>query len=65
MVFECFEMSSPEVTRILWQMKNAGYFNNVNGIIFEDHYFLFVEICMYEPENENSIDGNIIVLKRD
>ena len=21
----------------------------------------FVEICMYEPENENSIDGNIIV----
>ena len=21
----------------------------------------FVELCMYEPENENSIDGNIII----
>ena len=31
---ECFEMSSPELTRILWQMKNAGYFEHVNGIIF-------------------------------
>ena len=37
---ECFEMSSPEVTRILWQMKNAGYFNNVNGIIFGRPLFL-------------------------
>ena len=24
----------------------------------------FVEICMYEPENENSIDGNIIVSRK-
>ncbi len=24
----------------------------------------FVEICMYEPENENSIDGNIIVQEK-
>lgn len=31
---ECFEINSPELTRILWQMKNAGYFNNINGIIF-------------------------------
>ena len=31
---ECFEMNSPELTRILWQMKNAGYFDNINGIIF-------------------------------
>ena len=31
---ECFEMNSPELTRILWQMRNAGYFNNINGIIF-------------------------------
>lgn len=31
---ECFEMSSPELTRILWQMKNAGYFKHTNGIIF-------------------------------
>ncbi len=31
---ECFEMSSPELYRILWQMKNAGYFKNSTGIIF-------------------------------
>ncbi len=31
---ECFEMWSSELTRILWQMKNAGYFNNTKGIIF-------------------------------
>lgn len=31
---ECFEMTSPEVYRVLWQMKNAGYFNNCSGIIF-------------------------------
>ncbi len=31
---ETFEMNSPELTRILWQMKHAGYFNNVTGIIF-------------------------------
>ena len=27
-------MTSPEVYRVLWQMKNAGYFNNCSGIIF-------------------------------
>lgn len=31
---ECFEMSTPELFRILWQMKNAGYFRFCNGIIF-------------------------------
>ena len=31
---ECFETSSPELTRTLWQMKNSGYFNNIKGIIF-------------------------------
>ena len=31
---ECFEMTSPEVYRVLWQMKNAGYFSNCSGIIF-------------------------------
>lgn len=31
---ECFEMTSPEVYRVLWQMKNAGYFKNCKGIIF-------------------------------
>ena len=36
---ECFEMNSSEVTRIMWQMKNAGYFKNVNGIIFGRNLF--------------------------
>lgn len=31
---EVFEMSSPEVFRVLWQMKNSGYFDNCSGIIF-------------------------------
>ncbi len=31
---EAFEMTSSELTRILWQMKHAGYFKNVTGIIF-------------------------------
>ena len=32
-------MNSSEVTRIMWQMKNAGYFKNVNGIIFGRNLF--------------------------
>lgn len=31
---ECFEMTSPEVFRKLWQMKHAGYFKHCNGIVF-------------------------------
>lgn len=31
---ECYEMTTPQVTRKLWQMKNAGYFENTKGIIF-------------------------------
>lgn len=31
---ETFEMNSPELSGILWQMKNSGYFDNVKGIIF-------------------------------
>ena len=32
--FDVFEMSTPQVFCHLWQMKNAGYFENCNGIIF-------------------------------
>jgi len=32
--FDIFEMSTPNVFCHLWQMKNAGYFENCNGIIF-------------------------------
>ena len=31
---EIFESNTPEVFRTLWQMKNSGYFENCNGIIF-------------------------------
>lgn len=31
---ECYEMTTPQVERKLWQMKNAGYFENSKGIIF-------------------------------
>ena len=31
---EIFEMTTPEITRNLIQMKNAGYFENCKGIIF-------------------------------
>lgn len=37
---ECFEMSTPEVLRTLWQMKNAGYFEYCNGIIFGRPLFI-------------------------
>lgn len=31
---ECYEMNTPLLERILWKMKNAGYFEHCNGIIF-------------------------------
>lgn len=31
---ECYEMTTPQVTRKLWQMKNAGYFQHAKGIVF-------------------------------
>ena len=37
---EVFEMSTPEVYRTLWQMKNAGYFNNCKGIVFGRPLFI-------------------------
>lgn len=32
--FEIFELSTPAIYLHLWQMKNAGYFENCKGIIF-------------------------------
>ena len=37
---ECYEMTTPQVTRKLWQMKNAGYFKYTKGIIFGRPLFL-------------------------
>lgn len=31
---ECYEMNTPQLQRILWKMKHAGYFENCRGIIF-------------------------------
>lgn len=31
---ECFETNTPQLTRTLWKMKNAGYFEHCKGIIF-------------------------------
>lgn len=48
---EVFEMSTPQVFLHLWQMKNAGYFENCKGIIFgrplmirEDYDMKFHEV---------------------
>ena len=37
---EVFEMSTPTVYLTLWQMKEAGYFKNCNGIIFGRPLFI-------------------------
>lgn len=31
---ECYEMNTPQLQRILWKMKHAGYFKYCSGIIF-------------------------------
>ena len=38
--FDIYEMSTPQVFCHLWQMKNAGYFENCKGIIFGRPIFL-------------------------
>ena len=38
--FDCFEMSTPELYRILWQMKNSDYFKYCSGIIFGRPVFI-------------------------
>jgi len=50
---ECFEMNTPQLERILWKMKNAGYFENCKGIIFgrsfimrEDYELTFNQACI-------------------
>lgn len=50
---ECYEMNTPQFQRVLWKMKNAGYFKYCNGIIFgrpyimrEDYELTFDEACL-------------------
>lgn len=49
---ESFEMNTPEFFRILWQMKNSGYFENCNGIIFGRPLFIRED---YEISYEQTI----------
>ncbi len=37
---ECFEMGTADLYRYLWKMKNLGYFNYCNGIIFGRPLFI-------------------------
>jgi muramoyltetrapeptide carboxypeptidase LdcA involved in peptidoglycan recycling len=37
---DVYEMSTPMLYRVLWQMKNAGYFKYCNGIIFGRPLFI-------------------------
>lgn len=58
---ECYEMTTPQVERKLWQMKNAGYFENVNGIIFgrplyiREDYDISFEEAVYEQTKDLEI----------
>ena len=46
-------MNTSELLRTLWQMKNAGYFKNCNGIIFGRPLFI---------RNDYDIDFNQAVI---
>ena len=61
---ECFEMSTPELELVLWQMKNAGYFKYCKGIIFGRSLFLRedYEINMGDALKEALGDLNIPVI---
>lgn len=50
--FDIFEKSTPQIFTSLWQMKNAGYFENCKGIIFGRPLFVREE---YEMTFEDSI----------
>ncbi len=57
---DVYEMNTPMLFRILWKMKNCGYFNNCNGIIFgrplyirEDYGISFNETVKEALKNLN------------
>ena len=61
---ECFEMSTPELFRILWQLINAGYFKYCKGIIFGRPLFIRedYEISFHEAGNEALKDLKIPII---
>lgn len=57
---ECFEMNTPQLARNIWKMKNAGYFEHCNGIIFGRSFIMREDYGLNENqailsilENEN------------
>lgn len=60
---EVFEMSTPMIYLHLWQMKNAGYFKNCNGIIFGRGLMVREEEITFEEAIKQSIgDLNLPVI---
>lgn len=61
---ECFESSTPGLYRTLWQMKNAGYFENCKGIIFGRPLIIRTEYEMsyYDVTKDILSDTNIPVI---
>lgn len=58
---DIFEMSTPQVMCHLWQMKNAGYFENCKGIIFgrpfiiREDYEIFFEQAIKDSFKDSDI----------
>lgn len=61
---ECFESSTPGLYRTLWQMKNAGYFDNCKGIIFGRPLFIREDfgLTYYEMIKDALKDLNIPII---
>lgn len=61
---ESFELGTATILRTLWQMKNAGYFENCNGIIFGRPLFVRedYEVSFNETVKEFFKDTNIPVI---
>ena len=56
---ECFEMGTADLFRFLWQMKNAGYFENCNGIIFGRPLFIRNDYDITFNETVKDVLGNL------
>lgn len=56
---DVFEMSTPQVFCHLWQMKNAGYFENCNGIIFGRPFMIREDYDMSFEDVIKDAIGNV------
>ena len=61
---EVFEMSTPTIYLTLWQMKEAGYFENCHGIIFGRSLFVRndYDIDFYQTVKDVLADLNIPII---